>query len=112
MVTKRRPPPPDGMRALTRAVHALDNELRAALERKPNKALNQLVYQLKTTRQELADVQDQLRQNTDAVTRLVELFERAPVVLGALTDAEIDRRIKVGLRELQKQGLLPAGIRV
>jgi hypothetical protein len=118
VVAKRKsaklPPPPDGMRALTRAVHTLDGALRDALARKPNQALvdlvgqsKSLVYQLKCLRTELDGVQDQLRKNTDAVSRLLGLAPTLTTVGApqeAITDAEVDRRIREGLKSLATRG--------
>jgi hypothetical protein len=59
-------------------VTAMQSELRAAIARKPNEVLARLVYQLGGARQELADVQDQLRANTEAVHRLIARMEQAP----------------------------------
>jgi hypothetical protein len=122
MTTKRKSPPrkPPPMQvskleALTGVVLGLDQALRAALERKPNQALQelvlqckQLVYKLGLTRQELADMQDQLRANTAAVERLLKV---PTIKVGAseqvITDADIDRRIQEGVEAFHKARLRP-----
>jgi hypothetical protein len=64
---------------MAKAIKQLDKDLQAAVARKPNKVLAQLVYHLKTTRAELALVQEQLQENNAVLKRYVEAMERVVV---------------------------------
>lgn len=82
----------------------LRDELRAAIARKPNEILARIVYQLRTTRAELALVQETLEKNNaviaaqtaviDRFVTMMELLEHAPLAHAAAAE-----EVRLGLRE-------------
>lgn len=76
-------------------VEDLKAALTAALARKPNGALNDLAYQLKVTRAELAMVQEELAKNNGQIAKLISATDSlikllAPIrMLRAATEAAV-----------------------
>lgn len=61
----------EAVRSTYLTVEGLRDELRSAVARKPNLVLQDLAYQLKATRQELAMVQEEMARNNGQINKLI-----------------------------------------